>query len=347
MFRGRATQVADKTSTESWYMQIWNIHSWSGSVRNKSALSKFREINFAVIILIGEVPGALSHALHIPSWDTECISLMVAELNRIWQVIRQKTLKQVFLISWKSGNMLKLELGAGGLSLTMQMNSPIKSFQILKRSSSPCRLQNQTQAGGSIWGNWWQSWASPLLVLWPRARPPRALCTSGPSAPSMVTTAPPREGCPGTDCLYHRPPWWGPSECSHGGRGTGQAPPARTLAAFREPDRCLVGKVTLLVIPSTSSISQLEGGQANDSTACVHPSHGPDVPSLLWAPHIHRSASVPNSATSHVVHLQCLSPSRPTLCLPAHCGPLVLERKQQTVFLQEIYLKEIKLKQKH
>lgn len=112
----------------------------SGSVRHKSAFSKFRETNFTVIILIGEVPGGtVSSPLH-PSWDTEGICLMVAELNRLWQVIRQKTLKQVFHISWTSGNMVKLELGAGGLSFMMQMNSLIKSFQILQRSSSPCRL---------------------------------------------------------------------------------------------------------------------------------------------------------------------------------------------------------------
>lgn len=39
----------------------------SGSVRHKSAFSKFRETNFTAIILIGEVPGALSHPLYIPA----------------------------------------------------------------------------------------------------------------------------------------------------------------------------------------------------------------------------------------------------------------------------------------
>lgn len=155
------------------------------------------------------MPGALSHPLPIPSWDTEGISLMDTELNRIWQVIRQKTLKQMFLISWKSGNMLKLELGAGGLSFTKQINSPIKSFLILERSSSPCRLQNQKQASGSIWGNKWESWPSLLLFCDPEQDPQKPCAPRG-FLRQRVITAPSPEGCPGRSCPYHRPHSSGP-----------------------------------------------------------------------------------------------------------------------------------------
>lgn len=118
---------------------------------------------------------------------------MVAEVNRLWQVIRQKTLKQVFLISWTSGNMVKLELGAGGLSFTMQMNSLIKSFQILQRSSSPCRGQNQA----GRWANlkeWVRTLATPLtssVTQTPKSSVHlRASCCQG------VITGPSPEGCP-------------------------------------------------------------------------------------------------------------------------------------------------------
>lgn len=297
-------------------MQIWNIHSWSGSVRNKSVLSKFKEINFTVIILIGEVPGALSHALHIPSWDTECSSLMVAELNKIWQVIRQKTLKQVFLISWKSGNMLKLELGAGGLSFTMQMNSPIKSFQILKRSSSPCRLQNQKQAGGSIWGKGWESWASPLLVLWPRARPPRALWTSGLPAPSRGNHSTSPRGLPQqglslpqvatvmAEWMFSQWPW---SRVSSACWNTGSLQGAWQMSCLRSGTSC----------HSKYFLHQSAGGWPSK------PQHWLRAP-LTWAlfPLFSECltsttlASVLNSAASHVAHLQCLFPGRPSPYLP-------------------------------